>query len=215
MSKIFKEGLNWVIIDHIGNLDLPKKVLETVTENDWSDYTSAKGPKSKQHYIINPRWMPAPDHKQPDGWPELCDKFKSIVQKEVVYHGLMPMDWGELHAVSAWTVVGEEGSYHTIHEHGPMNICSVTYLKVPEHQEYPQGQIYFVMHSDGYTGLSTPSSRVLHVQPQEGMIVIFPSWMLHGVYPQGKGTRQTLNIDFSNNPNYDYSIEQAGTASYG
>lgn len=215
MSQIFKQGLNWVIVDHIGNLDSTNQMLETVTDDDWHAYTSAKGSNSRQHYIINPTWMPHAGHQEPIGWPDVRRKFTKIVQTEIVNYGLMPMNWTELHACSAWTVTGEEHSYHTIHEHGPMNICSVTYLKVPEKQESPAGQIYFVLHSDGYNSLSTPNMRVLHIQPQEGMIVIFPSWILHGVYPQGPGTRQTLNIDFNGDPNYKFNIPHSGGASYG
>lgn len=215
MSQIFRQGLNWVIIDHISNLDNANEMMSTVTNEDWAMYTSAKGANSQQHYIINPHWMQAVNHQEPINWPTVRDQFTSIVQREVVYHGLMPMNWKELYACSAWTVTGQEGSYHTVHEHGPMNICSVTYLKVPEQQESPAGQIYFVMHADGYNPLSTPAYRVLHVQPQEGMIVIFPSWTLHGVYPQGPGLRQTLNIDFNGDPNYRFNLPHAGSANYG
>lgn len=215
MSQLFKQGLNWVIIDHISNIDDATGMVKSVTDEDWSMYTTAKGPGSRQHYIINPVWMPSSTHQEPQSWPEVRDRFRMIVQREIVHYGLMPMNWSELHACSAWTVVGEEGSYHTVHEHGPMNICSVTYLEVPEQQEGPAGQLYFIMHSDGYHPLSTPNYRVLHVQPKKGMIVIFPSWLLHGVYPQGPGIRQTLNIDFNGDPNYKFNVPQAGGANYG
>lgn len=215
MSQIFRQGLNWVIVDHISNLDPANKMLESVTTEDWHAYTSAKGTDSHQHYIINPSWMPSASHKEPEGWPDVRRKWEQMVQREIVNYGLMPTNWRELHACSAWTVTGEEGSYHTVHEHGPMNICSVTYLKVPKGQESPAGQIYFILHADGYNPLSTPAFRVFHIQPQEGMIVIFPSWLLHGVYPQGPGLRQTLNIDFNGDPNYKFNIPHSGSASYG
>jgi hypothetical protein len=166
--------------------------------------------------------MPKQGHVEPKGWPALREKYELIVQREIVNYGLMPSNWSKLHACSAWTVTGEEGSYHTVHEHGPMNVCSVTYLKVPpappineDKLENPvSGQIYFIMHADGYNPLSVPNFRVLHITPQEGMIVIFPSWMLHGVYPQGPGIRQTLNIDFNGDPNYSFNLPHSGGASY-
>lgn len=214
MSQIFRQGLNWVIIDHINDISDANEMVSTVSDEDWSMYTTAKGNDSKQHYIINPSWMPSSTHQEPAGWPVVRDRFQMIVQREIVHYGLMPINWRELHACSAWTVKGTEGSYHTVHEHGPMNICSVTYLKVPP-QESPAGQIYFIMHADGYNPLSTPAYRVLHVQPKEGMIVIFPSWMLHGVYPQGPGLRQSLNIDFNGDPNYKFNLPSSGGANYG
>lgn len=210
MSKIFREGQNWVIVDHINDLSLANEVCDDVTDTDWHQYTTAKGPKSRQHYLMNPRWMPVEDHREPARLDELKARWKHIVQNQVVNHGLMPADWTELHPCSSWTVIGEEGSYHTIHEHGVSNICSVTYLKVPKGQEPPAGQIFFVMHGEPYSPLATPQARIFHIQPHEGMIVIFPSWMLHGVYPQGPGTRQTLNIDFNGDPNYNFRHKQAG-----
>jgi hypothetical protein len=215
MSQIFRQGLNWVIIDHIGNLDFTDQVLSTVTSQDWSDFTSAKGPDSSQHYIINPSWMPVGNHQEPEGWETLQTRMSSIVQNQLVNYGLKPINWGELSACSAWTVIGEEGSLHTAHEHGPGNICSVTYIEVPEKSEDLQGQIYFILHSDPYSTISQPNFRVLHLRPQKGMIVIFPSWMIHGVYPQAAGTRQTLNIDFNGDPNFKGQLPQAGSARYG
>ena len=231
MSQIFRQGLNWIIIDHISNLDFTDEVINSVSQKDYSDYTSAKGPKSKQHYIMNPSWMPMANFEEPSGWPKLREKYTQIVQREIVNYGLMPMNWRELHACSAWTVIGEEGSYHTIHEHGPMNISTVTYLKVPQQKrtledlqnltpsttppvEATAGQIYFVMDGAPYNPLSTPHYRLFHITPQEGMIVIFPSWMLHGVYPQGPGIRQTLNIDFNGDPNYKFNLPHSGGASF-
>lgn len=232
MSQIFRQGLNWLIVDHVSNLDFTTEVLETVSKKDWAPYTSAKGHKSRQHYIMNPNWMPMANFQEPTGWPKLRDKMKSLVQREMVNYGLMPMNWKELHACSAWTVIGEEGSYHTAHEHGPMNVSSVTYIKVPQQRrtleelqalepstekpnDQPYGQIFFVMDGGPYNTLSTPNYRILHITPQEGMIIIFPSWMIHGVYPQAAGTRQTLNIDFNGDPNYRFNLPHSGGASYG
>lgn len=226
MSQIFRQGLNWIIIDFISNLELANEVSNDVNTKDFSDFTSAKGPNSVQNYIINPRWMPSDSHTEPKGWPDLRSKWEDIVQREVVNYGLMPSNWKKLHACSAWTVKGEEGSYHTIHEHGPLNVSSVTYLEVPPRPinltpstEPPknnnQGQIYFVMDGGPYNSLSVPNFRLFHITPQPGMIVIFPSWMLHGVYPQGPGIRRTLNIDFNGDPNYKFDIPHSGSSGFG
>ena len=34
------------------------------------------------------------------------------------------------------------------------------------------------------------------INPEVGKLLIFPDWVLHGTYPQTKGTRQTLNVDY-------------------
>lgn len=215
MSQIFKQGQNWVIVDRLSDVSFTDEVISSVSDKDYSAYTSAKGSNSKQNYIISPKWMPSATHQTPDGWNKLKEKYEGIVQKELVYYGLMPANWRQLYACSAWTVEGNEGSWHTCHEHGPMNVCSVTYLEVPDEQEPPLGEIYFIMDANPYNPLATPEYRTLQIKPQKGMIVIFPSWLLHGVYPQGPGVRRTLNIDFNGDPNYQFNIPHAGGANYG
>jgi uncharacterized protein (TIGR02466 family) len=126
----------------------------------------------------------------------------------------MPANWNKINANAAWTVTGEEGSYHSLHDHGPSSISTVTYLEVPtadEELNLPSGSIFFILDANGYNSLSIPKYRTVHIRPKKGMIVIFPSWLLHGVYPQQAGIRRTLNIDFSNSSNYNLDVPAAGT----
>jgi hypothetical protein len=198
---IINQGLNWIITDHIADLTPIKKVMEGVSDEDWSRYTTAKGPQSKQNYIINPSWMPSMAHKEPEGWSDLKLWYEKTVKELLVHHGIMPSHWNGLTANRAWTVVGEEGSYHTIHDHGPNSVCSIVYLSVPEpvNDNDKAGQVYFVLQSDPYHSLTPVKHKVVHVSPKPGMLIIFPSWVLHGVYPQGPGIRQTVNVDFIGN----------------
>ena len=198
---IVTQGLNWLITDQVSDLEPMKKVVSDVTKEDWSAYTTAKGPNSRQHYLINPSWMPSQMHREPKGWSDLKSWYETTVQKLLIHHGLLPGQWSGITANRAWTVIGEEGSYHTIHDHGPNAVCSVTYLEVPERSKDNDkaGQIYFVLQSDPYHPLTPVKHKVVHITPKPGMIVIFPSWILHGVYPQGPGIRQTLNVDFIGN----------------
>lgn len=202
--RIITQGLNWLIMDHIKDLDPIKKMLSTVTDEDWAAYTSAKGSNSKQHYITNPEWMPSVAHKSPDGWEEIKEWYEHTVGGIIIHHGLMPNKWSKLELYRAWTVKGEEGSYHTLHDHGPNSLCSITYLETPKDQDDRQGQVYFVMQSDPYNQLAPVKHKVVHINPHPGMIIIFPSWLLHGVYPQGPGLRQTLSIDFTGKLNDDF-----------
>ena len=198
---IIKQGLNWIITDHIADLSPIRQVVDKVGTEDWSKYTTAKGPKSRQHYIINPSWMPSEVHQEPEGWDKLKSWYEETVTKSLIHHGLLPSQWSGLTANRAWTVIGEQGSYHTIHDHGPNSVCTITYLDVPENQDESnrEGQVYFVLQSDPYHPLSPVHHKVVHITPKAGMLVIFPSWLLHGVYPQGEGIRQTVNVDLVGN----------------
>lgn len=198
---IIQQGLNWIITDQIADLEPIRRVVNDASTEDWSKYTTAKGSRSRQHYLTNPSWMPAQVHHEPEGWDELKTWYETTVQKQLVHHGLMPSQWNKLNANRAWTVIGEEGSYHTLHDHGPNAVCTITYLDVPENQSEAdrEGQVFFVLQSDPYHPLAPVKHKVVHVTPKPGMLIIFPSWLLHGVYPQGAGIRQTVNIDLVGN----------------
>ena len=102
-----------------------------------------------------------------------------------------------------WTVKGDEGSFHTIHQHNGkgsvLGISTVLYLNVPEtnDDEKPENNVYFVMNSSAQTPFSASQSRVITHSPKRGELFVFPNWLLHGTYPQSKGLRQTFNADYS------------------
>ena len=101
----------------------------------------------------------------------------------------------------AWTINGHENAFHTIHSHTPKNIVfnqrrpygiSVSiYLTVPNVVDpLRTGDLYAVLqdrNKDNYT---------FSHHPEEGDVLIFPSWIYHGTLPQSPGLRQTLNFDF-------------------
>jgi len=101
----------------------------------------------------------------------------------------------------AWTINGYENAFHTIHSHTPKNILfnqrrpfgiSVSiYLTVPTVVDpLRTGNLYAVLqdrNKDNYT---------FSHHPEEGDVLIFPSWIYHGTVPQSPGLRQTLNFDF-------------------
>jgi hypothetical protein len=196
-TEIIKQGLNWLIVSSVEDslIQETKEVLKGVYDFNFAPFTTASGEHTVQNYLTNPEWCKDPLHHEPRGWDSLQEKFKTHTQRELVNYGLM--QWESMKVHSAWSVAGDQGSYQTIHQHGLGHICTVTYLDVPE--EDPQsrnGAIYFVLHSEPFNEFSQPVMRYLNVKPQAGMSIIFPSWILHGVYPQGPGLRRTINIDF-------------------
>jgi len=218
MTQIFRQGKNWLIITQIDNISDIKEMLEDVDKQNYAEFTSAKGINSKQHYIIPPTWMPSNDHTYPQQWDTIKEKYAMVVQKELIHHGIMPFSWNRLYAKSAWTVKGEQGSWHTVHEHGPGSISTITYTAVPKKNDndppYTTGSVYFIMDGGSYSEISIPGTRVMHITPHEGMLIIFPSFMLHGVYPQGPGLRQTFNVDYHGDEKFNYGVGTAGTTSF-
>ena len=58
-------------------------------------------------------------------------------------------------------------------------------MKAPQQE----GQFYFFL-------LKNNKIEYNEIQPEEGMMIVMPTKTLHGSYPQAKGLRHTLNLDF-------------------
>ena len=114
-----------------------------------------------------------------------------------------------------WSVHSYEGDYNPIHDHltaSPMGISFTTWTKVPSQigktADGKDTEDYNLYNSsgviDGYInftyGLNQTSdperlrpSQSRYVKPEEGKLLLFPSWMQHTVYPFfGEGERRTV-----------------------
>ena len=102
----------------------------------------------------------------------------------------------------AWVVSQYEGEYNPIHFHTYCDLSSVLYLKTPpfdersKNKELPEykysrdGMIEFVYKTACPGGLEKGS---LSLTPEPGKLVIFPSNLLHTVYPfRGSGERRSI-----------------------
>ena len=114
-----------------------------------------------------------------------------------------------------WSVHSYEGDYNPIHDHltaSPMGISFTTWTKVPEQigktadgQEVEDYSLYnssgvidgYINFTYGLNQTSDPErlrpSQSRYVKPEEGKLLLFPSWMQHAVYPFfGSGERRTV-----------------------
>ena len=84
---------------------------------------------------------------------------------------------------SCWAVCQYESDYNPIHWHTG-NISAVTYTKIPEDfgssykKENLNGNIAFIHGNRQLT-----SAPVFNIKPEIGVLFIFPSYMMHTVYP--------------------------------
>jgi len=144
---------------------------------------STQGDQSKQWQLIA--------SKNQD-WQELVEAIKSMVKYE--YKKKFDKDI-LLACRGAWTVKGNEHSYHTLHSHQKdatdvsKRLSTVAYLHMPTRRWDGDGAFYFVKEENG-------QHASYHIDPEPGTLIIMPSNMLHGAYPQPAGLRQTLNLDF-------------------
>lgn len=199
-GNIITCGNNWIIYDKLDNVDDLKLLVSDADPVDYSEFTTASG-GSHQRFFTTPAWKPSYTPKLPSSWDKTKTTYEDVIQKYLVHYGKFPFDWYKLSMRSAWTVTGNKGSYHTPHEHGRDYISSVIYTEVPNKEPTPDnGGIYFVLHADTYSQIYHPEPRLASFIPEEGMILIFPSWIIHGTLPQGDGIRTTVNFDLTGDP---------------
>jgi len=104
--------------------------------------------------------------------------------------------------VSGWIVNQKEHEYNLSHYHSNCSISAVLYLKVPEFRprgfvgtKIIDGCIEFIHSTVDHSMLSAGSSLV---KPQVGQLLMFPSTLLHTVYPfQGPEERRSLAFNLN------------------
>ena len=123
---------------------------------------------------------------------DLLKTLKKIVLRR--YSKLFETDNVDLKLNNAWTVLAEKTGWHKLHQHNSLfngdSISVVIYLEVPEKTsiDYPGYFYYVYQKGNDYIRYKT-------IAPDEGLIILMPTWLWHGAYPSS-GKRQTLNLEF-------------------
>lgn len=97
---------------------------------------------------------------------------------------------------NCWTITQPEHSYQVTHTHPFGNISGNLYLEVPDLADnLTDGCISFLFdHTQDLRQLRLRDT--LHYKPEQGTMLVFPSWLPHQVYPwSGQGRRRVLAWD--------------------
>ena len=97
--------------------------------------------------------------------------------------------------MSAWTVAQYKGDYNPVHKHHGTVSC-VTWTKVPECIEKgnERDEAGFFVLMDGFR--SNLCANLYAIKPQVGLMLFFPSWLHHAVYPfRGEGERRSFSAN--------------------
>ena len=108
----------------------------------------------------------------------------------------------ETDITSMWIVNQKEGEYNPVHHHTNATISCVFYLKIPKYtpRELPykvsaDGSIEFVSHAGGEE-YNTFNKGCYLTNPEVGDLYMFPSYLLHTVYPfLGEGERRSVSFN--------------------
>jgi len=161
---------NWIIKKEINIKNFDTIINNSIIEKDDLTLKSTRGVLSEQYDLFDNR------EKLNIIVEEIKNELKKI-NKDFDYN-----------LVAAWTVIGKENSYHEVHRHN--NVATVLYLNVPERNMHQSGDFYYFI-KDSFNNISCEI-----ISPKKGTLIIMPIDLLHGSYPQSKGKRQTLNLDF-------------------
>jgi tetratricopeptide (TPR) repeat protein len=95
----------------------------------------------------------------------------------------------------SWSVRLGGAGHHANHVHPQGWISSALYISLPRRQLHEDAHAGWLTLGEpqGALGLDLPPSRV--VEPREGRLVLFPSWMWHGTRPFPEGERLTVAFD--------------------
>ena len=135
--------------------------------------------------------------------------LESIVRSYVIHcakmHNYFKEDWFyESFINSAWVVSQYENEYNPLHNHTGCEISGVIYLKTPnvknrrnleskKGKDDNDGDITFVHSAMGQRNHDILEKGIFTITPQTGQMVLFPSYLLHTVYPfMGKEERRCI-----------------------
>ena len=104
-------------------------------------------------------------------------------------------------AVTAWANVNEDGHYNRHHTHANNHWSGVYYVDLgePDAAVTPNGAIEFIDPRPAVGVCEIPGAAAVTtwtLQPEAGELLLFPSWLRHGVLPF-HGAGQRISIAFN------------------
>jgi len=95
----------------------------------------------------------------------------------------------------SWSVRLQGRGHHANHVHPLGWISSALYISVPERQAGDAGDSGWLILGEPDESLGVAAPAHTKIEPKEGKLVLFPSWMWHGTRPFAEGERMTVAFD--------------------
>ena len=200
MDEIYRySNFNWVIETQYDQLDNLKEFLNKTEGVPYKKGLSTSN-NSNQYWFLGH----GADYSKNTSYQKITKSISKLVKEKLIKYQLI-FDDINLKPCSCWSVTGVKGSFHKVHDHGLQNsICTVTYTQVPEIMNDEEGYVYFIMSNEIRSPTYASIPKAIELKPKLGKIIIFPSHMLHGVYPYPDGIRQSFNLDFNIKDKQEY-----------
>lgn len=203
--RVYQNNDSWVIESFLDD-DLIEEIKIVIQDNldnlpKHKDGYSTQGKNSEQYWIIErEKKFFLEDSRFLKFEERYRDKILNTLKKSTLLEEEKQEEI-KLNGLNAWTVIGEENSYHTMHCHNGgifEGISTLVYLEVPETnvEDDPENSIFLATNVSPKNSFYYKNTSYLTINPEVGKLLIFPDWILHGTYPQTKGIRQSFNIDY-------------------
>jgi len=162
-------------------------------------------------YILNLKKQSKGRNKSnPTGWQSfdfnLTQPIFSELNKQITEYFLQYIDQISLKnnfkISNMWANVNKYKDYNLIHGHSNAVVSGVYYLKVPKNS----GNIFFVNPASQLIETSwdkcierytTQNSPFFKISPIEGELILFPSWLQHGVEPNLNKKQDRISLSFN------------------
>ena len=104
-------------------------------------------------------------------------------------------------SLSAWATICRAGAYHAPHSHPDSAWSGVYYVDAGEtNPDHPlSGMLEFLDPRAGIEAVSAPGDpygEPVRIQPEPGLLVVFPSWLFHWVHPYA-GETPRIAVSFN------------------
>lgn len=202
--RVYENKNCWIVEDYL-DLNLFQEIKLIIQENLDNLYKDKKGysttgKNAEQYWLINKEKDFFTDNSR---FYEFEKEYKKQILNRIKELDLFDEERKEnidLKNNNAWSVIGEENSYHTFHDHGRGydGISTLVYLEVPEtnKEDEPENNIFLTTHVGPKSPWYYEKPPIVSINPEVAKLLIFPDWIPHGTYPQTKGIRQTFNCNY-------------------
>ena len=210
-EQIRKQPPVFEVAKHFGpfmaDVMLPEEVIVNLTKMTDDLLKNPNTPSHGQHLagvIHNEKYIYQQDFIDAGVNDMLEGCVRTYLAQSAMLHGVDKDSTFESQINSAWIVSQYENEYNPIHNHNGCEISGVIYLKTPDvkgRRKIPSkkgkvdhdGDIIFPYSSESQRNGELLTKGVLQIPPHRGMMLIFPAWLLHGVYPfVGEGERRSI-----------------------
>ena len=172
----------------IADVSLPEEVIVNLTKMTDDLLKNPNTPSHGQHLagvIHNEKYIYQQDFIDAGVNDMLEGCVKTYLVESATRHGTSKDSTFESQINSAWIVSQYENEYNPSHNHTGCEIRGVIYLAFP-------------YSSEGQRNGDLLTKGILQAAPSRGLMLIFPSWLLHTVYPF-KGDEERRSIAFNAN----------------